>query len=176
MYRKTFEGMNCSIAHALDQIGEWWTLLIIRECTLGTTRFDEFQQRLGIARNVLTSRLNHLVENGILQKSPIDEGGRLYCYQLTPKGEAIYPILVALMQWGDKWIGAEPPIRLVDHRTGKPVEPVALRSVGGRSLGFRDIRLEAGPGATDTTRAVITARNRAVLGDGRAEKQRRKAR
>jgi len=78
MYRKTFEGMNCSIARALDQIGEWWSLLIIRECTLGTTRFDDFQRRLGIARNVLTNRLNHLVEQDILpgMGAPKDSASR----------------------------------------------------------------------------------------------------
>src|ERR1700756_1047194 len=124
MYRKTFEGMNCSIARALDQIGEWWSLLIIRECTLGTTRFDEFQRRLGIARNVLTNRLNHLVEQEILEKSPIDANARFFEYRLTRKGEELYPVLIALLQWADGWISLKsgPPVRLIEEQTGKAVE------------------------------------------------------
>jgi DNA-binding HxlR family transcriptional regulator len=167
MYRKTFEGMNCSIARALDQIGEWWTLLIIRECTLGTARFDEFQRRLGIARNVLTDRLKHLAEQGILEKIPLGENERFFQYRLTVKGEELYPVLVALLQWGDRWIDTRPgaPVKLVDDRTGKAVERVCLRSASGRVLGISDVRLEAGPGATDATRTTIAARNRAILGD-----------
>jgi DNA-binding HxlR family transcriptional regulator len=167
MYRKTFEGMNCSIARALDQIGEWWTLLIIRECTLGTTRFDEFQRRLGIARNVLTNRLNHLVEQEILEKKPIDANARLFEYRLTRKGEDLYPVLIALLQWADRWISLKsgPPVRLIEERTGKAVERVAIRAPGGAALGFREIRLEAGPGATETTRARIVMRNQEILGD-----------
>jgi len=176
MYRKTFAGMNCSIARALDQIGEWWSLLIIRECTLGTARFDDFQRRLGIARNVLTNRLAYLIEQGILEKVPAGENERFFQYRLTLKGEELYPVLVALLQWGDRWIDTEPgpPIKLVDDRTGKAVERVSLRSASGRALGIRDIRLEAGPGATDATRATIAARNQAILGE-RAVKTSRKA-
>jgi DNA-binding HxlR family transcriptional regulator len=170
MYRKSFDGMNCSIARALDQIGEWWSLLIIRECTLGTTRFDEFQRRLGIARNVLTIRLNHLVEQGILEKVPVGESGRFFQYRLTRKGEELYPVLVALLQWGDRWIESQ-PIKLVEARTGKPVEPVRLIGKSGRALGFRDIRLVPGPGATDATRAVVAARNEAILGEAAVKKR-----
>src|SRR5215813_7291091 len=113
MYRKSFKGMNCSIARALDQIGEWWSLLIIRECTLGTTRFDEFQRRLGIARNVLTNRLNHLTEHGIIEKVPVGDSERFFEYRLSQKGEELYPVLVALLQWGDRWIESQ-PIKLVE--------------------------------------------------------------
>jgi DNA-binding HxlR family transcriptional regulator len=163
MYRKTFDGMNCSIARALDQVGEWWSLLIVRECTLGTTRFDDFQRRLGIARNVLTARLNRLVEHGVLDKVLTEGSERRNEYRLTKKGEALYPALVALMQWGDQWCGHEAPLRLVEHGSGQPVEPVGLR-VGTRSLGLRDVRLEPGPGATEKTVDTLKARNRAILG------------
>jgi DNA-binding HxlR family transcriptional regulator len=163
MYRKTFDGMNCSIARALDQVGEWWSLLIVRECTLGTTRFDDFQRRLGIARNVLTERLNRLIEHGVLDKV-LAEGSERRCeYRLTEKGEALYPTLIALMQWGDQWCGHEAPVRLVEHRSGKPVEPVEL-CVGARTLGLRDVRLEPGPGASAETVDALKARNRAILG------------
>lgn len=170
MYRKTFTGFDCSIARALDQVGEWWSLLIVRECTLGTSRFDEFQRRLGIARNVLTKRLNHLCEQGILAKVPVGEGERFFQYQLTPKGEALYPVLVALLQWGDRWAGTGEggPTRLVDEHTGKPVEWMGPRSEGGPVLGFRDIRLEATDLAADSTRDVVASRNRIILGTGAA--------
>jgi DNA-binding HxlR family transcriptional regulator len=163
MYRKTFDGMNCSIARALDQIGEWWSLLIVRECTLGTTRFDDFQRRLGIARNVLTARLNRLVEHGVLEKTLAEGSERRSEYRLTDKGEALYPVLIALLQWGDAWCGHKAPMRVVERRSGKPVEPVALR-LGSRMLGLRDVRLEPGPGATARTAEVAKARNRALLG------------
>jgi DNA-binding HxlR family transcriptional regulator len=163
MYRKTFDGMNCSIARALDEVGEWWSLLIVRECTLGTSRFDEFQRRLGIARNVLTARLNSLVEHGVLEKVLAEGSERRSEYRLTEKGEALYPVLVALMQWGDQWSGHAAPLHLVEHSTGLPVEPVGLR-VGKRTLGLRDVRLEPGPGATAKTVDVAKARNRAILG------------
>jgi DNA-binding HxlR family transcriptional regulator len=163
MYRKTFDGMNCSIARALDQVGEWWSLLIVRECSLGTTRFDDFQRHLGIARNVLTARLNSLVEHGVLEKVLAEGSERRNEYRLTEKGEALYPVIVALMQWGDRWAGHKASLRLVEHRSGKPIEPMGLR-VGARTLGLRDVRLEPGPGATAKTLETIKARNRAILG------------
>jgi DNA-binding HxlR family transcriptional regulator len=164
MHRKTFEGMNCSIARALEQVGEWWTLLIVRECTLGTTRFDDFQRNLGIARNVLTARLNSLVEHGVLEKAVVEGNERRTEYLLTEKGEALYPVLVALIQWGDQWCGHKAPLRLVEHRTGKAVEALGPRA-GGRTLGLRDIRLEPGPGATAKTADVVKRRNSAILGE-----------
>jgi len=164
MYRKTFTGQNCSIARALDEVGEWWSLLIVRECTLGTKRFDEFQARLGIARNVLTSRLNTLIEHGVIGKV-LAEGSEKRCeYHLTAKGEALYPVLVALMQWGDDWCENPAPLTLVEHSTGLPVEKLGLR-VEGRLLGLRDVRLEPGPGATERTLALVSSRNRAILGE-----------
>ncbi|WP_395405347.1 winged helix-turn-helix transcriptional regulator [Pseudoduganella sp. UC29_106] len=164
MYRKTFEGMNCSIARALDQVGEWWSLLIVRECSLGTSRFDDFQRRLGIARNVLTVRLNSLVEHGVLEKKPVEGSERLFEYRLTEKGEALYPVLIALMQWGDQWSGHAAPVQVVEHRSGKPVDPVGLR-IGARVLTRHDVRLEPGPGASRETIAAVNARNRLVFGE-----------
>ncbi|HYF21406.1 MAG TPA: helix-turn-helix domain-containing protein [Ramlibacter sp.] len=164
MYRKTFEGQNCSIARALDEVGEWWSLLIVRECTLGTARFDDFQRRLGIARNVLTARLARLVEVGVIEKVPAAGSETRNEYRLTEKGEELYPVLVALLQWGDRWCGHEPPVTVVDIRTGRPVDDVALR-MGQRKLGLRDVRLEPGPGATEQTQAVLEARNLVILGN-----------
>lgn len=165
MYRKRFTDMNCSIARALEEVGEWWSLLIVRECTQGSTRFDEFQSGLGIARNVLTSRLERLTELGILERFPIEGRANTDGYRLTRKGEELYPVLVALMQWGDRWVTAtgKPPVTLVEDATGKPIEPMTVRSTDGQPLSFRDVRFTAGPGATSTTREVIAHRNDRVL-------------
>jgi DNA-binding HxlR family transcriptional regulator len=167
MYRKRLDGMNCSIARALDEVGEWWTLLIVRECTQGSTRFDEFQSALGIARNVLTARLERMIELGILERFPLAARANTFGYRLTAKGEELYPVLVALMQWGDRWLAANgrPPVKLVDDASGDPVEIMGLRGADGRTLGFQDVRFAPGPGATKTTRAVIENRNARVLGD-----------
>ncbi len=166
MQRKTFDHMNCSIARALDQIGEWWSLLIVRECTFGTTRFDQFQERLGIARNILTNRLKRLIDVGILEKVALGENERRAGYRLTAKGEDLFPVLVALLQWGDKWGMSQdgPPIRFVEHETGKPLAPVGPYSASGHLLGMRDVRMEIGPGGTSSTAQIVAARNSAILG------------
>lgn len=166
MQRKSFSDMNCSIARALDQVGEWWSLLIVRECTQGSTRFAEFQSALGIAKNILTNRLERLTELGILERFPLDERANADGYRLTKKGEQLYPILVALMQWGDRWAtpGGKPSVALVEDATGRPIAAVAVNGKDGRPLSFREVRFVKGPGATSTTRTVIENRNRRVLG------------
>jgi DNA-binding HxlR family transcriptional regulator len=124
MQRKSFSGMNCSVARALDEVGEWWSLLIVRECTQGTERFDEFQNQLGIARNILTARLERLTELGILERFPLEDRANTDGYRLTQKGEELYPVLVALMQWGDRWLApnGKPPTRLVDDASGSSLK------------------------------------------------------
>jgi DNA-binding HxlR family transcriptional regulator len=168
MQRKSFAGMNCSIARALDEVGEWWSLLIVRECTQGSTRFDELQSRLGIARNILTARLERLIGLGVLERFSLEERANTYGYRLTRKGEALYPVLVALMQWGDRWAAKDgkPPTALVDDATGAPIEQITVRSASGEPLSYRDVRFIRGPGAGETTEAFVEARNRRVLGRG----------
>jgi DNA-binding HxlR family transcriptional regulator len=168
MQRKHFTGMNCSIARSLEEVGEWWSLLIVRECTQGSTRFDEFQAQLGIARNILTTRLERLTELGILERFPLEDRANTEGYRLTEKGEDLYPVLVSLMQWGDKWLSlkGKPPTLLVDDTTGLPVEKIVVRGIDGRDLSFRDVRFAPGPGATTTTRQVIDNRNARVLDRG----------
>jgi DNA-binding HxlR family transcriptional regulator len=163
---KSFSGMNCSIARALDQVGEWWSLLIIRECTQGATRFAEFQGSLGIAKNILASRLERLTQLGILERYPLDERANADGYRLTEKGEQLYPVLVALMQWGDRWAtpSGKPSVALLDDATGRPIEALKVRGKAGRPLSFREVRFAEGPGATSNSRAVIAKRNARVLG------------
>ncbi len=166
MRRKRFTGMNCSIARSLEEVGEWWSLLIVRECTQGTRRFDEFQSQLGIARNILTTRLERLTDLGILERFRLDDRANTDGYRLTKKGEELYPVLVALMQWGDRWLAGngKPPTLLVEDVTGCPVEPMQVRGRGGRPLSFHEVRFAPGPGATAATKTLIANRNDRVLG------------
>lgn len=117
--------MPCSIARTLDVVGEWWTMLIVREAVRGTTRFDDFHRRLGIARTVLKARLDRLVEAGILEKRPYSEHPPRSEYVLTERGMDLVPVLIALMQWGDKWGGHEaaPPVELVHRTCGHVMHP-----------------------------------------------------
>ncbi len=165
MVRKSFSGMNCSIAKALDEVGEWWSLLIVRECTQGSTLVEEFQKELGIARNILTVRLERLTQLGILERFALEGRAKAEGYRLTQKGEELYPVLVALMQWGDRWLASngKPPVKLVEDATGETVEPIAVRSKKGSPLSFREVRFSRGPGATEKTDRVISNRNGRVL-------------
>ena len=112
MLNRDYEGQNCSIARALEVVGERWTLLIVRDVLLGLRRFDELQGSLGIARNVLADRLNRLVEEGILDRVLYSERPERYEYRLTEKGRELNIALTALRQWGDKHLTDDPPRRL----------------------------------------------------------------
>ncbi len=117
MRKVSFADKHCSIAQALEIVGEWWTLLILRDAFLGIRRFDDFVERLGISRNVLANRLDTLVDAGVLRRRPYDEARGRYDYLLTDKGRALFPVMTALRQWGDEWIygeGNEP--LLFEHR------------------------------------------------------------
>src|SRR5207244_13145497 len=109
MLNRTYEGQNCSIARALEVVGERWTLLIIRDALLGLRRFDEFQRNLGIARKVLADRLRWLVDQGILERVPYQERPARYAYHLTRKGRDLHVALVGLRQWGDHYGSAKAP-------------------------------------------------------------------
>src|SRR5512140_1885367 len=103
MRRTSFADMNCSVARTLEVIGEWWSMLVVREAFNGVRRFDDFQARLGIARNVLATRLQSLVEHGILDRRLYQERPERYEYRLTEKGRELYPVLISMMRWGDRW-------------------------------------------------------------------------
>src|SRR6476646_5954642 len=104
MLKRDYEGQNCSIARSLELVGERWTLLIIRDAFLGLRRFEQFQENLGIARNVLADRLNRLVEEGIMERVRYSERPERYEYRLTPKGWDLQIARAGLRQWGDKYL------------------------------------------------------------------------
>jgi DNA-binding HxlR family transcriptional regulator len=147
--KASFANMNCSIAQSLEILGEWWTLLILRDCFLGIRRFDDFVERLGISRNVLTNRLDTLVDAGVLERRPYDEARGRYDYVLTDKGRALWPVMVALRQWGDEWIaGAGNEPLLLEHRgRGHTTTAQMTCDVCGETLDARSIRPVPGPGA-----------------------------
>jgi len=148
MPRSPFENQLCSAAQALSEIGEWWTLLILREAFFGTQRFTDFQARLGIARNILTARLNKLVATGILTRQTAPGRGNPRLYRLTAKGRDTLPVFIALAQWGDCWINeGKAPIRILEVATGQEIDRLRICARDGRPLAARDMRIVPGPGA-----------------------------
>jgi DNA-binding HxlR family transcriptional regulator len=155
MKRTSFAEMNCSVARTLEIIGEWWTLLILRDAFLGIRRFDDFQSRLGIARNVLTDRLNTLVEHGILERRQYHEHPERFEYRLTEKGLDLHPVLVSLLRWGDRWTAGEkgPPL-LLEHRScGHDIRPVMVCPYCGEEVNAHTIHPHPGPGAAASAMA-----------------------
>ena len=162
MGRKRFTAMNCGIAQALEALGDWWTLLIVRDAFFGVRRFSDFQVNLGIARNILTLRLKRLVEQEILDKVDVGESGQRFEYQLTEKGEALLPLLTAMRDWSDQWVfgpGREPVI-VTDRRTNRPIPRLRVKDAAGRTLSRRDLRTIPGPGASSEILRLLKTRAR----------------
>jgi DNA-binding HxlR family transcriptional regulator len=148
MLRNTYDGQVCSIARSLELIGERWTLLIIRDAFLGTRRFDDFQRRLGIARNVLQGRLERLVENGLLERVRYQERPERFEYRLTEMGLDLWPVVVSLLHWGDKHLAPDGPAMLIEHRAcGGRVNDRRICEECGALVGPRDVQPRPGPGA-----------------------------
>lgn len=142
MRRAPLDQNPCSIAKALDVLGDPWTMLILRDCMIGATRFEQFTARLGIPRATLTVRLTHLVEAGVLRRVPYQESPARYDYVLTDKGEGLRPIIVALLQWGDRWQRNDPPpTRLIDADTGRSLDPVLVDRTTGTPLEEISVRV-----------------------------------
>lgn len=138
--RTSHKRARCPVARPLDAIGDWWSLLIIRDAFDGLRRFGEFQKNLGLAKNILTVRLRSLVQHGILDTVPASDGSAYQEYILTEKGRALFPLLVALRQWGEDYFfePEETHVLLVDRKYGLPVRRLELRSQDGRVLGPED--------------------------------------
>ncbi|MEU4391154.1 helix-turn-helix domain-containing protein [Kribbella sp. NPDC023855] len=131
--RTTFETADCPVARSVDAVGDWWSLLIVRDAFDGSRRFGEFQRSLGVAKNILSARLKALTDNGILELVP---AGAHHEYVLTAKGEALFPVIVALRQWGEAFSfgPGEPHSQLVDRRDAKPLRPLEIHAADGRRL------------------------------------------
>jgi len=142
MRRTRFDEWDCSIARTVDILGDWWTPMVIRSAFLGARRFEQFQEGLGIPRNVLTERLNRLVDEGIMERRPYQERPVRHEYRLTDKGVGLYPVIVTIMEWGNHWLDWEssPPVDLVDRDTGEVLEPVLVDRRTGKELEPRKTR------------------------------------
>ncbi|MGA2045637.1 MAG: helix-turn-helix domain-containing protein [Roseiarcus sp.] len=141
--KKTDLGASaCAIARSLNVIGDWWSLLIIRDALAGARRFGEFQRKLGLARNILSVRLRKLVETGILETAPASDGSAHNEYLLTEKGEQLYLVLAALWQWGEKYSfdDGEQELSMVDRDKSQELAPLELRTIDGRRVGPRGYR------------------------------------
>ncbi len=141
------------MARSLEILGDWWTLLVVREAFFGTRRFADFEANLGISKNILTKRLAHLLEHGVLARVDAGVHGHRYEYELSAKGKDLITVLTALRQWGDRWVFGEgrEPLLVVDARTGRPIPRVRLLAEGGEPLRAGDIAVRPGPGASRAT-------------------------
>ncbi|MCF2528000.1 winged helix-turn-helix transcriptional regulator [Yinghuangia soli] len=150
MRRKSFEDMPCSVAQFLEVAGEWWSMLVVRDAFLGVTRFDDFQSRLGISRNVLAQRLEHLTAHGVLERRPYQDNPVRYDYRLTDKGRAMWPVLNAMREWGDAWAAPDgPPLVVVHKACGHPVDTVTTCGHCGEPVGPGRVSAASGPGDPD---------------------------
>jgi DNA-binding HxlR family transcriptional regulator len=151
MQRKSFDGMACPIARSLEHVGEWWSMLILRDAALGMTRFDEFQKSLGIAPNMLTRRLGGLVEAGLLERRRYSERPPRDDYVLTPRGQDFRPVLWAILAFGNRHFAPEgESVVLVDVHTGRRADPVLVDRVSGQEMTPANFRPAPGPAAPAT--------------------------
>jgi len=171
--RKSFREEDCGVSRAVDIIGEPWTLLILRNLFLGMKRYDDFEEHLAISPKVLAQRLRKLVDTGIVTREPDPDDGRSYLYRLTEKGLDLYPIIVTLSQWGDRW---EPKrggarIMLIEKQTGKPIAGAAVVAQDGRFLNAKEVEVRLGPGHGRVFREL---KSRIRGGEPSAETKRKK--
>ncbi len=154
--RRRFKDQNCSIAQALEVLGDWWTLLVVREAFVGTRRFADFEANLDISKNILSARLDHLVAHGVLARINAGVHGTRYEYELTPMGKDLATLMTALQQWGDRWIYGEghEPLLILDRRSGRrnravahprQRRPSARRARYGACAGARGEQTDARP-------------------------------
>ena len=132
---------SCPVAASLNEFGDMWTLLIVREALHGASRFTDFRANTGIAKNLLTNRLNRMVDSGILEKRDVGTSGTRHEYHLSSKGRALAPIMAAVTQWGNEWVygkGKE-PIKLIDRKTGNSIAPLAPQDCDGNQIAWKNV-------------------------------------
>jgi DNA-binding HxlR family transcriptional regulator len=156
MQRTSFEGVQCPIARSLERVGEWWSILILRDAFQGISRFDDFQKSLNIAPNMLTRRLRALVEDGLLERRRYSDKPARHDYVLTPCGRDFRPVLLTLMTWGNRHFSPEGiSLFLADERTGQEVEPVLIDARTGEQIDREHHALRAGPAANERLRSRV---------------------
>jgi DNA-binding HxlR family transcriptional regulator len=162
MQRKSFGTMQCPIARSLERVGEWWSILILRDALAGMTRFDEFQKSLGIAPNMLTRRLVALVEAGLLERHRYSEHPPRDEYRLTERGRDFRPVMLAMLAWGNRHFATEgASVQIVDAASGAVADPILVDRKTGRPLVGPDYVLAPGPAAGEGMRQRLAdgARN-----------------
>lgn len=165
MQRTNFSNVKCPAARALESVGDWWSILILRDALQGLTRFDEFQTNLGIAPNILTRRLKHLVDEGLFERRLYSERPPRYDYVLTAKGRDFFPVLMALFTWGSRHLPPEEvAMRLTDATSGEDRDPLLIDRVTGRTFSPEDTLLAPGPGADEGVRQRIAQMRAWFLG------------
>jgi len=147
MQRKSYADMPCQVAQCLEVVGEWWSMLIVRDAFLGVTRFDDFQRRLGISRNILQHRLTHLVEAGVLARVPYSTHPPRDEYRLTDKGRDLWPVLTAMRQWGERYAAPfGPAIEVIHDRCGATLGAALVCAACGDPVGPGEVHAIPGPG------------------------------
>ena len=156
--RTSFEKAECPVARSLEALGDWWSLLIIRDALMGISRFSDFQKSLGLAKNILTVRLRALVDHGILKTAPASDGSAYREYVLTPKGRGVFPVLIALRQWSEEFSCESGGFAtlLVDRGKGRPVRKLELRAQDGRLLGDGDTEVRPNPKLKRRQRPLVS--------------------
>lgn len=158
MQHKSFADMQCPIARSLERVGEWWSMLILRDALRGARRFDEFQKSLAIAPNMLARRLNSLVESGLLERRRYSERPPRFEYVPTECARDLRPVLWMLVSWGNRHFAPEgPSVLIVDAKTGAAADPIVVDRATGRALMSPDFALAPGPAANARLRRVYGA-------------------
>ena len=149
MSRTSLKHLPCSIAQFAEAIGDKWSFMIIRDAMTGVTTFSGFQKSLGIAKNVLTDRLNHLIENDILARRQAKPNVQRYEYVLTQRGVALLPVAAAIIEWSNDWVfgAGREPFKMVERSTGVPIQRMSIISREGKFLGPHEVMFADGPGA-----------------------------
>jgi len=156
--RKSLGRSQCPIARSLERVGEWWSILILRDALNGLTRFDEFEKSLGIAPNMLTRRLKSLVEAGLLERHRYSRRPPRYEYRLSERGRDFRPVLIALLAWGNAHFAPEgASVVVTSRKSGRVAVPILVDGTTGRPLTHRDYVLAPGPAATARTRRRLGA-------------------
>jgi DNA-binding HxlR family transcriptional regulator len=172
MKKTSFATTPCPIARSLGRVGEWWSILILRDAFHGLSKFDEFQQSLGLSPTLLTRRLKFLVESGILYKQRYQTRPVRYQYLLTERGKDFFPVLVTLFQWGNTHLteGAH-SAELVDRHSGQPIQPQLIDALTQQPIALQNITLAAGPagGEAMSQRASLMQHHYALLNESSKE-------